>query len=213
MYEGGSASPRYISLREAQTGYKFEATRCNDLWCGGGWVPTGALVWEIATHWLIWTICEVQGLEVIVSTSVACAAQLLPRPQLIFPSKTWFLGIYLNFQQQKSLKNQYLSYSKSKSYQINSIKYCSSRLSQQYQSPFQFLRNFQLRFNWIFSEEIIQYSRTFAPQVQTWMERSPCTAPHWELSKDTKNTIRKNPGLVDLISTKAKQNKTNYLPS
>jgi hypothetical protein len=25
------------------------------------------------------------------------------RPQLTFPSKTWFFGIYLNFQQQKSL--------------------------------------------------------------------------------------------------------------
>jgi hypothetical protein len=25
-------------------------------------------------------------------------AQVLPHPQLIFPSKPWFLGIYLNFQ-------------------------------------------------------------------------------------------------------------------
>jgi hypothetical protein len=33
---------------------------------------------------------------------------VLPRPQLIFPPKIWFLGIYLNFQQQKSFKNQYL---------------------------------------------------------------------------------------------------------
>jgi hypothetical protein len=33
-----------------------------------------------------------------------------------FPSKTWFFGIYLNFQWQKSLKNQYLPHSKSKSY-------------------------------------------------------------------------------------------------
>jgi hypothetical protein len=32
---------------------------------------------------------------------------------------------------------------------------------------FQFLQNFQLQFNLIFSEKIIQYSRTFAPQVQT----------------------------------------------
>ncbi len=31
-------------------------------------------------------------------------AQVLPRPQLIFPSKTWFLRIYFeNFQGQKSL--------------------------------------------------------------------------------------------------------------
>jgi len=31
---------------------------------------------------------------------------MLPHPQLIFPFKTWFFGIYLNFQRQKSLKNQ-----------------------------------------------------------------------------------------------------------
>jgi len=59
-------------------------------------------------------------------------AQVLPRPQLIFPSKTWFLGIYLNFWQQKSLKNQYLPQSESKSYQINSIESYSSRSFQQH---------------------------------------------------------------------------------
>ncbi len=41
-------------------------------------------------------------------------AQVLPCPQLIFPFKTWFFGIYLNFQRQKSLENQYLSHSESK---------------------------------------------------------------------------------------------------
>jgi hypothetical protein len=57
---------------------------------------------------------------------------VLPRPQLIFPSKTWFSGIYLNFQLQKSLKNQYLPHSESKSYQINCIKSCSSRSFQEH---------------------------------------------------------------------------------
>jgi hypothetical protein len=46
-------------------------------------------------------------------------AQVLPRPQLIFLFKTWFFEIYLNFQWQNSLSNQYLAYSESKSYQIN----------------------------------------------------------------------------------------------
>jgi len=32
-------------------------------------------------------------------------AQVLPCSQLIFPSKTWFFGMHLNFQLQKSLKN------------------------------------------------------------------------------------------------------------
>jgi hypothetical protein len=86
-------------------------------------------------------------------------AQVLPCPQLIFPSKTWFSGIYFNFQLQKSLKDQFLPHSESKSYQINSIKSCSSRSFQQHQ-------NFQLQLNLIFKEEIIQYSRTSAPQVQ-----------------------------------------------
>jgi hypothetical protein len=44
------------------------------------------------------------------------------------PSTTWFFGIYLNFQRQKSLKNQYLSHSESKSYQINSIKSYSPKI-------------------------------------------------------------------------------------
>ncbi len=38
-------------------------------------------------------------------TSVACAVgPSVPCPQLIFPSKSQLFGIYLNFQQQKSLK-------------------------------------------------------------------------------------------------------------
>jgi hypothetical protein len=93
-------------------------------------------------------------------------AQVLSRPQLIFPFKTWFFGIYFEFSEAeitfKSISPTY----ESKSYQMNSIKSCSSRSFQQH-PLFQFLQNFQLRFNLIFSEEIIQYSRTFALQVQT----------------------------------------------
>ncbi len=52
----------------------------------------------------ILTVTDLRILCIMITTSVACAlAQVLPRPQLIFPSKTWFFGIYLNFQQQKSL--------------------------------------------------------------------------------------------------------------
>jgi hypothetical protein len=61
---------------------------------------------------------------------------VLLHPQLIFPSKTWFYGIYLNFQWQKSFKNQYLPHFEYKSYQINSIKSYSSRSSQQHQRHF-----------------------------------------------------------------------------
>jgi hypothetical protein len=63
-------------------------------------------------------------------------AEVLPHPQLIFPSKTWFFGIYLNFQWKKSLKNQYLPHSESKSYQKkrNAIKSCSLRSFQGHQT-------------------------------------------------------------------------------
>jgi hypothetical protein len=71
------------------------------------------------------------------STSVACAVgpsvTSFTSSTDFFPSKTWFLFIYLNFQGYKSLKNQYLPHSESKSYQINSIKSCSSRSFQEHQ--------------------------------------------------------------------------------
>jgi hypothetical protein len=54
--------------------------------------------------------------------------QVLPSPQLIFPSKTCgFLEFILKFQWQKSLRNQYFPHFESKSYQINSIKSSASR--------------------------------------------------------------------------------------
>jgi hypothetical protein len=68
------------------------------------------------------TICILSLLHVLLQISRALLvwpvllAQVLPCPQLIFPSKTWFFGIYLNFQQQKSFKNLYLPHSESKSY-------------------------------------------------------------------------------------------------
>jgi hypothetical protein len=65
-------------------------------------------------------------------------------------------------------------------------------LSNNIKGTYQFLHKILLQFNLIFSEEIIQHSRTFAPQGQTpnIMEPSPCTTPpHPQLSKDTKNTI------------------------
>jgi hypothetical protein len=40
-------------------------------------------------------------------------------------------------------------------------------LSKDTKGTFQFLQNFQLQFNLIFNEKIIQYSRTFVQQVQT----------------------------------------------
>ncbi len=116
-------------------------------------------------------------------------AQVLWHPQLIFPFKTLFLNFYLNFQQQKSLKNQYLPHSESKYYQINSIKSCSSRSFQLYQRhipiPPKFSATIQFNFQWR-NHSIFKNFCTTSPNI---MEPSPCTPPRWELSKDIKNTI------------------------
>jgi len=117
-------------------------------------------------------------------------------------NKTWFFGIYLNFQWQKSFKNQYLPHSESKSYQINSIKLCSSRSFQQHQRHIPIPLKFSATI--IFSEEIIEYSRTFGPQVQTsWNQaHAPLLVEIFERHQEH---VLKHSGLVDLITTK--QNK------
>ncbi len=86
--------------------------------------------------------------------------------QLIFPSKTWFFGIYLNFME------YILIFNISHIVNPNLMKWiplnpAHQDLSNKSRDTFQFLQNFQLLFNLIFSQEIIQYPRTFAPQVQT----------------------------------------------
>ncbi len=86
--------------------------------------------WKTQAWTLPWMITCYKTFSVIFFIQIVwpvLLAQVLPHPQLVFPSKIWFLGIYLNFQRQKSVENQYLPHSDSKSYQINSIKFCSSR--------------------------------------------------------------------------------------
>jgi hypothetical protein len=78
----------------------------------------------------------------------------------------------LNFQQQKSLLNQYLPHSEAKTYQINFINSCSSR-------------SFQFNFQWK-SHSIFKNFYITSPNA---MKPSRCTPPPWELSKDTKNAI------------------------
>jgi hypothetical protein len=101
-----------------------------------------------------------------------------------FLPKTWFLGIYLNFQQQKSLKNQYLQHCESKSYQINSIKSCLSRSFQQHQRhiriPPKFSATILINFQW----KIHSIFKNFCIASPNVMEPSPCTPPCWELSKE-----------------------------
>ncbi len=103
--------------------------------------------------------------------------------------KKQFFGKLFEFSASKITSKSISPNSKSKSYQVNSINSSHQDIFKNTKCTFQFLSKFQLRFNLIFSEEIIQYSKTFAPQVQTSWNQSPCTPPPQELSKETKNTI------------------------
>ncbi len=137
-----------------------------------------------------------------------------PTNVTLFPTDFSFqnlvFGKILNFQWQKSFKNQYLPHSESKSYQINFIKSSHQDLSSNTKSRYQFLRHFQLPFNLIVSEEIIQYSRTFAPQVQTpWNQAdAPLLLKSFPKTPRTRSEASWFGG-----SHWYKQNKTNQLPS
>jgi hypothetical protein len=136
--------------------------------------------------------------SIVMNTSVACALD----PSVTVVS-TDFFGIFWHFSGRNYLKIQYLPPSESKSYQINSIKSCSSRSFQQTKGTFQFLRNFQLWFNLIFVEEIIQYSRTSLPQVQ--MPWNQANAPLFleSFPKRLRNTIWSIPvGWISSVQTK-----------
>jgi hypothetical protein len=132
---------------------------------------------------------------------------VLPRPQLIFPSKTWFWGIHLNFQRQKSLQNQYLPHSESKSfYQINSTK---SLLIKMFPTRPKADSNSSEIFSHNLVKKIIQYSRTFAPQVQmSWNQKPLHSSSSSKAFQRHQEHNLKHPGLVDLIPTK--QSKLPY---
>jgi hypothetical protein len=117
-------------------------------------------------------------------------SSVLPSPWLIFPSNILvFLGIYFNFQQQKSLLNQYLSHSESKSYQINFIKSCSSTSFQQHQSHIPIPPKFSAMIKFNFQWKNHSIFKNFCIASPNAMEPSQCTPPPWELSKETKNMI------------------------
>jgi hypothetical protein len=130
---------------------------------------------------------------------------VLPRPQLIFPSKTWFLKFYLNFQRQKPLKNQYLPPFESKSYQINSIKSCSSRSFQQHQRHIPIPPKFSATVKKSFNIQELLHRKS---KCHGTKPMHPSSSKAFQRHQEHK---LKHPGWVDLITTK--QNKTNYLPS
>jgi len=82
-------------------------------------------------------------------------------------------------------------------------------LSSNTKGTFQFLRNFQLWFSLIFSEKIIQYSRTSTPQIKTtWNQtNAPLLLESFPKRSRTWSEASQFGG-----SHKYKQNKTNKLP-
>ncbi len=100
----------------------------------------------------------------------------------LFLPKPGFFGIYLNFFSSRNhLKNQYLPHFESKSYQINSIKSCSSRSFQQHQRHIPIPPKCSVKKSFNIQKLLHHKSKRREP--------NPCTPPHQELSKDTKNTI------------------------
>jgi hypothetical protein len=137
-------------------------------------------------------------------------AQVLSRPQLIFPSKTWFFEIYLNFQGQKSLKNQYLPNFESKSYQINSIKFLLIKMFPRTLKALPIPQKFPatIWFNFQWGNHSI--FKNFCTASANAMKPSWCNPPPRELSKETKNAIWSIP--IQWISQKYKTKQTTYLP-
>jgi hypothetical protein len=92
-------------------------------------------------------------------------AQVLRCPRLIFPSKNLVFWNLFEFSILKITSKINISHflNPNKSYQINSIKSCSSRSSQSHQKHISNSSEiFSYDLNLIFSLNIIQYSRTFA---------------------------------------------------
>jgi hypothetical protein len=78
------------------------------------------------------------------------------RAQLIFPSKPSFFAICLNFQQQNSLKNQYLPQLSSENCEINSIKFDSPKAFQKHQEHLQIPMQFSVSIFYSFIEKMVQ---------------------------------------------------------
>jgi hypothetical protein len=69
-------------------------------------------------------------------------------------------------------------------------------------------KKIQLRLNLVFSEEIISIFRNFCTASPNIMEPSPCTHQTWKAFQRHQEHDLKNPGSMDLITTK--QNKLPF---
>jgi len=122
-------------------------------------------------------------------------------PQLIFPSKTWFCGIFWIFNSENHFKinvSHILNPNLTKYFPLN---LAHQDLSNNINDTFQFLQNFQLRFNLIFTEKysIFKNFCIASPNI-IWtnpMHPSLLRAFQRHQKRDLKHL-----GLVDLITIK-----------
>ncbi len=94
-------------------------------------------------------------------------------PQLIFLPKLGFLEFIWIFRGRNHFKINFSHISNPNLTKWIPLNLAHWDLSNNTKGTFQFLQKFQPWFNSIFNEKIIQYSRTFAMQVQT-----PCNQAH-----------------------------------
>jgi hypothetical protein len=128
--------------------------------------------------------------EHFIKTNVACAiGPSVTAYSTDFSFQNLVFWIYLNFQRQKSPKIQYLPRSVSKSYQMNSIRYCSSRSFQQHQRHIPIPLKFSAMIKFNFQQRNHSIFKNFCTRSPNIIEPSPYTPPCRELSKDTKNTV------------------------
>jgi len=121
--------------------------------------------------------------------------QVLSRSQLIFPSKAWFFGNLFEFSvaEVTYLKINISHILNQKSYQINSIKSCSSRSFEQRK------RHFPIPSN-IFSYDLNYISMTKSFNIQELLHHKPkchgtkpiMHSPHRELSRDTNKKLTRS---------------------
>jgi hypothetical protein len=131
-------------------------------------------------------------------------AQVLPHPQLIFPSKTWFLEFIWIFSGWSHLKSNISHILNPNLTKINSIKSCSSWSFQQHQRHIPIL---QLQFNLILNKKSFNIQKLLHPKSK----RHGTKPMHPSLSRAFERHQEhdlKHPNSMDLITTKQ-----NKLPS
>ncbi len=123
-------------------------------------------IMQITIHFVMFGMIDV--LLYIICTQMwhVPLAQVLPRPQLIFPSKTWFFWNLFDFSVVEITFKSIFPTIWIQILPINFNTFAHQDLSNNTKGTFQFIKKIQIGFNLIFNEKIIQFSRAFMLKVQ-----------------------------------------------